>query len=148
MKVYEGSIITCDTQSNVFKYLVEDMGTILHAGNELPEEYSHCERISLGDKSLTPSFADTHIHFASYALFASGLDIRNCKDLESMKGVIKDFALHNSDPIIFGFGASTHSVKEKRLLSREEIDEICPDRPGFIVKYDGHAAIQNSPMIS
>ena len=148
MKVYEGSIITCDTQSNVFKYLVEDMGTILHAGNELPEEYSHCERISLGDKSLTPSFADTHIHFASYALFASGLDIRNCKDLESMKGVIKDFALHNSDPIIFGFGASTHSVKEKRLLSREEIDEVCPDRPVFIVKYDGHAAILNSPMIA
>lgn len=148
MKVYEGAIITCDTQSNVFKYLVEDAGTILHVGNELPEEYSHTERISLGEKSLTPSFADTHIHFASYALFASGLDIRNCKDLESMKGVIRDFARHNDDPILFGFGASTHSVKEKRLLSREEIDEACPDRPVFIVKYDGHAAILNGPMIA
>ena len=148
MNVYEGTIITCDKNSNVFRYLVEDTGIILHVGNELPEKYSHGDKISLGEKSLTPSFADTHIHFASYALFASGLDIRNCTDLESMKGVIKNFALHNSDPLLAGFGASTHSVKEKRLLSREEIDQVCPDRPVFIVKYDGHAAILNSPMIA
>ncbi|HQO03111.1 MAG TPA: amidohydrolase [Spirochaetota bacterium] len=148
MKVYEGTIITCDKDSNVFRYCVEDKGDILHVGNELPEQYSHGERILLGDTSLTPSFADTHIHFASYALFASGLDIRNCEDLPTMQGVIKDFAAQNSDPLLVGFGASTHSVKEKRLLSREEIDQACPDRPVFIVKYDGHAAILNSPMIA
>lgn len=147
MKVYEGTIITCDSQDTVCKYLVEDKGSIAFTGDELHPEYLRGEKIQLGDKALLPSFADTHIHFASYALFASGLDIRNCESLETMTGVIRDFAAHNSDSIIFGFGASTHSVREKRLLSREEIDSVCPDRPVFIVKYDGHAAILNSPMI-
>ena len=38
MKVYEGAIVTCDRQDNVYKYLVEDRGRIVFTGNELPGE--------------------------------------------------------------------------------------------------------------
>jgi len=46
-----------------------------------------------------------------------------------------------------GFGASPHSVEERRLVSRDELDEACPDRAVFLVKNDGHACILNSRTI-
>lgn len=39
MKVYEGNILTCDAQDRVYKYLVEDGGRIVYAGDELPAKY-------------------------------------------------------------------------------------------------------------
>jgi len=54
---------------------------------------------------------------------------------------IKEFASANNDKIIMGFGASAHSVEEKRLISKNELDKACHDRAIFIVKYDGHSCI-------
>lgn len=36
MKVYEGSILTCDAQDHVYKYLVETGGQIIYVGDDLP----------------------------------------------------------------------------------------------------------------
>jgi predicted amidohydrolase YtcJ len=61
---------------------------------------------------------------------------------------IQKFTRENNDKIIMGFGASTHCVAEKRLISKDELDQACPDRAIFIVKYDGHACILNTKMIA
>lgn len=37
MKVYKGTVLSVDANDSIFKYLVEDNGTILFVGNELPE---------------------------------------------------------------------------------------------------------------
>ncbi len=48
---------------------------------------------------------------------------------------------------MIAFGASPYSVRERRLVSREEIDSVCDDKPVFLVKYDGHACIVNSALL-
>ena len=48
---------------------------------------------------------------------------------------------------LIAFGASPYSVKERRLISREELDKVCPDKEIMIVKYDGHACIVNSLLL-
>ena len=135
MKTYEGAIISCDRENHVYRYLVEDKGRILHLGNELPAAYQGAPREVLGERALLPCFGDTHLHFASYALFNAGLDVRHARSLPEMCGHIQKFTTENNDKIIMGFGASTHSVQEKRLISRDELDQACPDRAIFIVKY-------------
>jgi predicted amidohydrolase YtcJ len=148
MKTYEGAIICCDRENHVYRYLVEDKGRILHLGNELPAEYQGAPREVLGERALLPCFGDTHLHFASYALFNAGLDVRHARSLSEMCAHIQKFTTENNDKIIMGFGASTHSVKEKRLISRDELDQACPDRALIIFKYDGHACILNGKMIA
>jgi predicted amidohydrolase YtcJ len=148
MKIYEGAIISCDRENHAYRYLVEDKGRILQVGNELPAAYQGVPREVLGERALLPCFGDTHLHFASYALFNAGLDVRHARSLPEMCGHIQKFTTENNDKIIMGFGASTHSVQEKRLISRDELDQACPDRAIFIVKYDGHACILNSKMIA
>lgn len=147
MKIYKGDIITCDQDKSVRRYLVEEKGKIRYVGDHLPDLYQKAEITELGEKCLLPAFSDSHIHFASYAMFAAGLDIRHSKSLEEMLESIHSFSQRNNAKIILGFGASAHSIKEKRLPLKEELDSVCPTRPAFFVKYDGHACIVNSRLL-
>ena len=51
MKVYKGTVITCDEKNTVANYLAEDGGKILFVGDELPEEYKDFETVELGRSS-------------------------------------------------------------------------------------------------
>ena len=84
MKVYNGTIISCDRENRVHKYLVEDKGRILYTGAELPAAYQGAPLEALGARALLPCFGDTHLHFASYALFNAGLDVRSARSLPEM----------------------------------------------------------------
>jgi predicted amidohydrolase YtcJ len=148
MTVYEGTIVTCDEAGTVARFLVEDAGRIVHVGEGLGEAYENAPRIRLGTGALCPAFSDTHIHFLSHALFSGGLDVRSESDLPSLIDLVRDYVASRRDRIVIGFGASAHSVAERRLVTRPELDAASPDRPVFLVKYDGHAAIVNGALLS
>jgi predicted amidohydrolase YtcJ len=147
MKVYEGSIVTCDPDDSVFRYLVEDQGKIIYLGNALPGNFEDTPVEKLDGRALLPAFADTHLHFSSYALFASTLDVRNGQSHDEICEIIRAYAKERPGKFIIGFGASAHCVKEKTLITRQLLDRACPDKPVMIVKYDGHAAIINSALL-
>jgi len=147
MKAYDGIIISCDRDGSVHRYLVEDKGRIVFVGDVLPAEYRGAPIEPLGAGSLLTAFGDTHLHFMSYALFHAGLDVRSAGSVPQLCERVREFASASHDGIIMGFGASPHSVEERRLVLRDELDEACPDRAVFLVKYDGHACILNSRTI-
>lgn len=147
MKCYEGNILSVNASDEVFKYLVEDKGKILYVGNKLPEEYRRAKKIKLGKRALIPAFADTHQHFASFATFFAGLNVMDAESNTEIAQMIKDFATTLKGDTLIAFGASPYSVKEGRLITREEIDAVCPDKEVLVVKYDGHACIINSKLL-
>lgn len=147
MKVYEGAILTCSEKDEVFRYLVEDKGRIIYTGDELPEIYADAVRFELGDRALVPSFTDSHIHFASYATFHAGLNVADAKSNKEILQMLREFAAKCEDKLVIAFGASPHSVEEKCFVTREQLDEVCPDRPLFMVKYDGHTCVINTKLL-
>lgn len=54
MKVYKGTVITCDEKNTVANYLAEDGGKILFVGDELPEEYKDLKPSSSEARRLSP----------------------------------------------------------------------------------------------
>ena len=146
MKVYEGAILTCDANDQVARYLVEDGGRILYVGDELPERYISVRHERLGKKVLIPAFTDSHIHFASFSTFHAGLNVMNAASNEEILSMLSDFAKKSDQKMLIGFGASPYSVKERRLVNRNELDRVCPDKPVFMVKYDGHACVVNTKL--
>ena len=147
MKIYKGNILTVNKSDDVNRYLVEDKGRIVFVGDDLPEKYASGEMIDLGEKALIPSFCDTHQHFASFSSFHAGLNVMECGSNEEILQGIKEFKPRCKEKIMIAFGASPYSVKERRLVSREEIDSVCDDKPVFMVKYDGHACVVNSALL-
>ena len=147
MKCYIGNIVTVNQNNDVFQYLVEDQGRIQYVGNTLPKEYDQAEMIPLGDRALLPSFADTHQHFASFSTFHAGLNVMEAESNVEILEMVKEFAQKSSAKTLIAFGASPYSVAEKKLVSREELDLVCPDKEIMVVKYDGHACIINSRLL-
>ena len=148
MKCYKGTILSVNTNDDVFKYLVEDQGKIVYVGNVLPAQYDGAEVVELGERALIPSFVDTHQHFASFAIFNSGLTVMEAQSNKEIADMVADFyASSGNAKTIIAFGASPYSVKERRLISRQELDKVCPDKEIMVVKYDGHACIVNSRLL-
>ena len=147
MKIYHGSIITCDASDSVFSYLVEDKGKILYTGNTLPDEYKSIPLRELGTKALIPAFADSHMHFSSFALFHSGVNVSDCSSNDEILQTLCAVHEDSRDDVLIGFGVSPHNVKEGRLVTRGELDKAVPDNPVFLVKYDGHACVVNSTLL-
>lgn len=147
MKCYIGSILSVNRNDEVFRYLVEDQGKIAYVGNELPEIYRNAEQVDLGGRALIPSFVDTHQHFASFSTFHAGLNVMDAKSNEELLSMIREFVEKSSAKTLIAFGASPYSVREKRLVSRQQLDAVCPDKEIMVVKYDGHACITNSKLL-
>lgn len=148
MQIFKGAIITCDEMNTVAKYLVEDNGRIVFVGDKLPEKYINEKVYDLGEGAMIPSFVDTHIHFASFSTFYAGLNVMEARSNRKILDEIKEYVLnHPKEKLILAFGASPYSVEERRLVSRRELDEVCPNKPVFVVKYDGHACVVNSMLL-
>ena len=148
MKCYEGHILTVNQNNDVVRYLVEDGGKIVYVGNDLPEQYRAAEIIPLGEKALIPAFVDTHQHFASFSTFHAGLNVMDAASNAEIMEMVKQFAARSPKKTLIAFGASPYCVKEGRLISRQELDAVCPDKEIMVVKYDGHACIVNSRLLS
>lgn len=147
MKVYKGTIVTCDKNGTVASYLVEEKGRIAFVGDTLPERYAGLPMEDLSDRALLPAFCDTHIHFSSYATFAATIDIKDVTSNDEMVQLLREYDQKKRPKLILAFGASAHSVAEKRVIDRRQLDKAFPDKPVLIVKYDGHSCVCNTAML-
>lgn len=147
MRVYKGAIITCDERNTVARYLVEDGGKILYVGDGLPEKYASAKKMTLGKRAMIPAFTDSHIHFASFATFNAGLNVMYARSNAEILDMLRDYVANTKEKLVLGFGASPYSVSDGKLVTREQLDSVCPDRPLFMVKYDGHACVVNTKLL-
>lgn len=148
MKIYKGTIITCDQQDNIFEYLVEKDGKIVFTGNNLPDHFQKGPVIELDRGALIPCFTDSHIHFTSYALFSSTLDVRSASSFSEISQMIQDYNYSTNARYILGFGISAHSLAEQKLMTRKDLDKIESKKPVMLVKYDGHGCVINTAMLN
>ena len=150
MKVFKNaSFITCEPDNNkTFSAMAVDKGRIAWIGDELPEAYKGVPVIDLEGASVTPAFGDTHMHFESFCMFSNSFFIMDAASLDEAGEVVRAYAnSHPKNKVMLGFGCTAHTVKEKRLPTRTDMDKWT-DRPLLIVKYDGHAAVVNSALMN
>jgi predicted amidohydrolase YtcJ len=145
MTIFEGTILTCDDNDTVCQYLVEEKGRIVYTGDELPNRYLQEKTIQLGEKALIPSFADSHLHFSSYALISSTLDEREATDFAALSDILSAYIQKTNPKVVLGFGISAHSLAEQKMITRGELDKM-EKRPVMLIKYDGHASVINTAM--
>ncbi|MEJ2109384.1 MAG: amidohydrolase [Acidobacteriota bacterium] len=148
MQLFENaSFISCEDENQIHSVMVEENGKIIYLGKSVPEEFRDTTRCDLGGTCVVPAFADTHIHFEQFSMFLNSLDTRNANNFNDLGIMIREYIeKHPSEKIILGFGSSAHTVEEKRLPTRYDLDAIT-SRPVCIIKYDGHAAMANTPFL-
>jgi predicted amidohydrolase YtcJ len=146
MHVFEGTIINCTEAGKTARFLVEAGGRIRFVGDKLPEEFAAVPRTQLGKRALIPAFADSHLHFVSFASVRE-LDLRDADTIASQLEMLAAYHARYPHRVVLAFGASAHRVAEGRLPVRVELDTRLPGVPVMVIKYDGHASILSSEML-
>jgi predicted amidohydrolase YtcJ len=96
-------------------------------------------------RTLLPGLIDAHGHVSGLGFAALQLDLSGVRSLSELQQQLRDYAAANPRlRWIQGRGWNQELWSDKRFPTAADIDAAVPDRPVWLVRVDGHAAVANS----
>ena len=148
---YGGSIITMNSKQPLVNAVgivgekIIAIGDLEEVKNKLGDEY---EMIDLKGKTLIPGFIDCHLHPIQFLLHLLNPDLSNIKRLKDLQSTLKQAVKEKSvDELTIGFNFCEEKFDNPMLPTRWDLDEACPNKPVFILRYDGHIGVANSKAL-
>jgi predicted amidohydrolase YtcJ len=97
--------------------------------------------------SVLPGFNDAHLHLMSGGLALSNVNLLDATTLEDIQSTVKAFAAsHPERPWVRGRGWY-YDPFPGGLPTRQQLDAAVPDRPAYLVAYDGHTGWANTKAL-
>ncbi|MGQ4827710.1 amidohydrolase family protein, partial [Enterococcus faecalis] len=91
-----------------------------------------------------PGFIDAHAHFVGYGQSLFTANLYNSKSFDEVIERLKKFEQeHPEEKWILGRGWDQNKFPDKKFPNNEKLNAAFPDKPVFITRVDGHAAICN-----
>lgn len=148
---YGGSIITMNPKQPLVDAVgivgekIIAIGDLEEVKNKLGDEY---EIIELKGKTLIPGFIDCHLHPIQFLLHLLNPDLSNVKRLKDLQSILKKAVKQKSvDELTIGFNFCEEKFDNPVLPTRWDLDKACPNKPVFILRYDGHIGVSNSKAL-
>jgi len=104
--------------------------------------------IDLGGAAAFPGFTDSHVHLGGVGAAAMTLDLVGVSSIAELKQRLGAYAAAHPEGAIIGRGWIETHWPERRFPNRADIDAIVGDRPVFLQRIDGHAAVVNSTALT
>jgi predicted amidohydrolase YtcJ len=96
-------------------------------------------------QTVLPGLIDAHGHVMAVGFTALQLDLTGTTSLADLQARLKAYAAANPDARwILGRGWNQEHWADKRFPTSADIDAVVSDRPVWLGRVDGHAAIANS----
>lgn len=106
------------------------------------------EVIDLKGKSVFPGFFDSHVHLDETVINDMNIDFGKATDFDYIEKQLNEAKQKRPDKkLIMGFSLHYHTLKERRLPTRRELDKMCPEYPVWIASKDWHQSILNSKAL-
>ena len=151
--IHNANIITMDDAfPKADAMVINSLGKIEAIGTEkeLRNQFiSFSAAFDFQGKTIIPGLNDAHIHVWKIGhLRTYMLDVRGVKSIVEFKQKLKKFAEKNPNSNwILARGINEMVLEEKRLPTKEDLDEIILDRPVFVIRTCAHIGIANSKAI-
>ena len=110
---------------------------------------SRMDRMINGEgRTLLPGLIDAHGHIMSLGFTALQLDLTGTSSLADLQARLKAYAAANPGTgWIQGRGWNQELWADKRFPTSADLDAVVNDRPVWLGRVDGHAAVANSAAI-
>ena len=126
-----------------------ETGKILYTGNS-PHKNNYDTITDLKGKLVIPAFTDAHVHLCKGSQVNSELNLRNAKNYNDVKTSIKSYISSASgskkDWITGGYFAESN-FESPFKITKELLDELIPDKPVILSRFDIHSGIANSKAL-
>ncbi len=148
--VHNANIYTVHADNPSASAMVIRDGKFLEAGEyeNLTQKYYAEKTIDLKDKFVYPGFIDAHCHFYGYCMNLRQVDLVGTQSFEEIIERLTTYNEENNPEWIVGRGWDQNDWEVKKFPSKEKLDETFPDKPVFLKRIDGHAAIANSKALN
>jgi predicted amidohydrolase YtcJ len=105
-------------------------------------------RVDGRGRALLPGLIDAHGHVGELGLGTLQLDLTGTRSIAELQSRLKAFSNSHSAPRwVQGFGWNQESWADKRFPTSADLDAVISDRPVWLVRVDGHAAVGNSAAL-
>jgi predicted amidohydrolase YtcJ len=105
--------------------------------------------IDAHNRLVLPTFTDCHIHFMDGSLGLTRVDLNDSGSVAEIQKRVKAYAdSHPNEPWIQGMGWTYPTFKPSGLPDKKFLDDIVPDRPVYLVAFDGHSSWANSKALA
>ncbi len=146
--VHGGPIYTGVAAGPLVEALRISAGRIAFAGALSGARGGGAREINLRGAAAFPGFVDSHVHLTYVGLASLALDLVGVQSIAALQARLGDYArLHGQGPIVGRGWIETH-WPEHRFPTRADLDALVSDRPVFLERIDGHAAVVNSAALA
>ena len=147
--VHHARIYTVDSSFSIAEAMAINDGKIIETGSNetILNKYQSDSVTDAAGKTIFPGFIDAHCHFTGYAT-----DKWKCGlfGTTSFKEVVEKINIYSKTaPMewIYGTGWDQNDWEDKSYPDKKILDSLFPDRPVFLKRIDGHAALANQKAI-
>ena len=121
---------------------------IIYVGDNIGVERYACgdaNVIDLAGNAVYPGLIDAHGHLSRVGEREVSLNLQGINSLKGVLEKVNEYADENPDSEwVSGRGWIEKVWPEGRFPTRQDLDAIVPDRPVYLGRADGHAAVINT----
>lgn len=147
--VTNATIYTVDSEFSIAKSFAVKDGKFVGVGKseDILSKYHSDQLIDLNGKTVYPGFIDAHAHFYGYCMTLLQANLRGTKSFDEILDIIKKHDEKYSSDWVLGRSWDQNDWKVKEFPTKEKLDELFPNKPVYLKRVDGHAAIANSKAL-
>jgi predicted amidohydrolase YtcJ len=145
--VKNAKIYTVDNLFSIANEMAIANGNIIAVGKKgvIQNKYWAAKVIDVKGKTIYPGFYDPHSHFINLGQMLGQCDLVGSKSFAEVIEKVKAFEkIHPDNKWIIGRGWDQNDWKNKEFPSKKELDIAFPNKPVYLDRIDGHAALVNS----
>lgn len=149
MMVLNAKIYTVDDNFSTAECMVIHEGKIVAIGNfnELINHYVPRIKYDAGKKYIYPGFIDAHCHFVGFIKSYDEVALYGLKSWDETLLKVAEYASKTENDWIIGRGWDQNLWPDKQFPTKQKLDSLFPDKPVFLTRIDGHAAIANQKAL-
>lgn len=142
-------IYTVNKNFDVAEAMAISQGKIVGIGTnaEIQKKFKSKNIQNLNGKTVFPGFIDAHCHFTGYALDQWKCELWGTKSWEEVLSKITEYSRNAPLEWIYGRSWDQNDWDVKEFPNKEKLDALFPDRPVYLKRIDGHAAIANQKAL-
>jgi hypothetical protein len=101
--------------------------------------------LDLEGRTVLPGFIDTHVHLDDFGLTLRTVNLEGAASVEEVNGLLSERVRRTpKGEWVLGRGWNENKLRERRLLTRWDIDDVSRDNPVYLHHFSCHATLLNS----
>jgi hypothetical protein len=147
--IHHAKIYTADSVFSEQEAMAIKNGRIIGIGSNqyIQDHFNAKETRDAQSKFIFPGFIDAHCHFFGYGKGLKELDLTGTDSFAEAIVRLVEYSKNNKGEWIVGRGWDQNDWIDKDFPDRKKLDSIFPDRPVFLQRVDGHAALVNGKAL-